>query len=204
MPAGQSQEVSELRKAATDALRKGDYAAAIPRLERLTAMAPKVPQSLSGDDRYGQCVPPRVAAIPSGLFHHLLALRIEVIHLAIPVGAHGEFYRRHDLVPEVRVAVGLLPRSHAVQEVVNVFEITFIPYALDADQFVAVLLDKLTRKRRFRNDIRVIILPVQQGGDPELLAEMFQRVIPIQKRFAGSGHPALLDDTSVIAMEKMP
>jgi hypothetical protein len=85
-----------------------------------------------------------------------------------------------------------------------VLEITFIPYAFDADQFVAVLLDKLTRKRRFRNDIRVIILPVQQGGDPELLAEMFQRVIPIQKRFAGSGHSALLNDTSVIAMEKMP
>jgi hypothetical protein len=33
---------------------------------------------------------------------------------------------------------------------------------------------------------------------------MFQRVIPIQKRFAGSGHSALLNDTSVIAMEKMP
>jgi tetratricopeptide (TPR) repeat protein len=41
-PAGQSQEVNELAKAATDALRKGDYAAAIPRLEKLTAMAPNV------------------------------------------------------------------------------------------------------------------------------------------------------------------
>jgi tetratricopeptide (TPR) repeat protein len=41
-PVGQSQEVNELAKAATDALRKGDYAAAIPRLEKLTATAPNV------------------------------------------------------------------------------------------------------------------------------------------------------------------
>ena len=40
--AGQAGEINKLAKAATDALRKGDYAAAIPQLEKLTAMAPDV------------------------------------------------------------------------------------------------------------------------------------------------------------------
>lgn len=39
---GQSQELNGLIRSATDALHKGDYAAAIPRLEKLTAMAPNV------------------------------------------------------------------------------------------------------------------------------------------------------------------
>ena len=45
----------------------------------------------------------------SGLFHHLLALRIEVIHFAIPVRAHGKVCRYGDLITEVHVAVRLLP-----------------------------------------------------------------------------------------------
>ena len=40
--AGQAGEINKLAKAGTDALRKGDYAAAIPQLEKLTAMAPDV------------------------------------------------------------------------------------------------------------------------------------------------------------------
>jgi hypothetical protein len=90
----------------------------------------------------------------------LLAFRVEVIYFAIPVGANREIAGRRDLVTNIRVAVWLLPQPYTIQEVVHVFEITFIPYPIDAHLIVTVILDEFSGERRFREYIGIIILPL--------------------------------------------
>jgi hypothetical protein len=55
--------------------------------------------------------------------------------------------------------VRLLPQPHTIEEVVYVFKVAFVSHAIHAHLIVTIFLDEFFVERRFRKDIRVIVLP---------------------------------------------
>ncbi len=68
-----------------------------------------------------------------------LAFRIVEEHLALAVRAHRQIDRSHHLVAHVGVAVRLLARPDAIEEIVDMLLVAFVPDALDRDLIASVL-----------------------------------------------------------------
>ena len=92
------------------------------------------------------------------LGHHSLAFCVEVIHLAISIGAHGEVARHRDLIADIRMAVRLLPRPHTLQEVIRVFKVTFVSHSIHPDLVVAVFLYEFGDERRLGEYVGIVVL----------------------------------------------
>lgn len=72
----------------------------------------------------------------------LLLLGIKLVHLTVPIGPHGKVGGDKDFKSQVGIAVGLLTRANAVEEVIKMFQISFVSDVIDAQLRLLILLDE--------------------------------------------------------------